>query len=767
MSETVLDGIVASLRAALTFDPNVQEPPVALLWPDEGEHWAPVVDRVAQRLPLVTLGAYEPERHRGPAYWIRCVVAGTVDAGLAGGTPIVYLPGVGRGALRATDSCPPELAPIAELQYRSQWFSHPNNRDWSVRALLSHERGLGLRIADDGPTREALQTALARLLDDRIDRLRREVVDAGYLQNLVNPDPVLSIVQWLDDPTGFRARTDAAEWKAFVQRCRHDFEFDPGSSGAVSVARELGLRRPPWDQAWKRFAEAPNRFPGVVAQLRKARPEELVVDPDAWPQDNEEAEDDLRKRLLELSSLTAADARGQVRRLDAENARRRATVWAELDKAPLSFALEQLLRLAEVTSQPLAAGSLDAIVTDYAERGWKADDALVRALEVASDEDGRTAVGAAAVALYRDWLDAGARALQGAIGPLVESDGYRPGSPATVAKGTVVLFVDGLRLDLSHRLRERLEGSGLEVSASVSLSALPTVTRTAKAALLSLPEGALAPGPGLGPANAATGAEATIQTLRALLEKNGVQVLASGETGDPTRPALAEAGEIDRRGHEDGIGLVDSLDHEARRIARRVRDLLDAGWQLVELVTDHGWMLVPGGMEKVALPAATSSLRKGRCARLKEGASVEVPTVPWHWDPGVRIAVAPGATCFEAGKEYEHGGVSPQECVVPRLEVSRGAGAATGVEFTALKWLGLQCRVEYSGSANGAKVDLRTRPGDPASSIAENAKETSGAGRVSLVVPDDENEGRDAYLVLVAADSQVLAQREVVVGRNR
>ena len=38
-------------------------------------------------------------------------------------------------------------------------------------------------------------------------------------------------------------------------------------------------------------------------------------------------------------------------------------------------------------------------------------------------------------------------------------------------------------------------------------------------------------------------------------------------------------------------------------------------------------------------------------------------------NPDVRIALAPGVTCFEANKEYEHGGVSPQECIVPRLAV--------------------------------------------------------------------------------------------------
>ena len=84
--------------------------------------------------------------------------------------------------------------------------------------------------------------------------------------------------------------------------------------------------------------------------------------------------------------------------------------------------------------------------------------------------------------------------------------------------------------------------------------------------------------------------------------------------------------------------LVEFLDDELDRLTGRIRELLDAGWTRVDVVTDHGWMLLPGGMEKVELPAATTELKKGRCARLKDGAVVDVATVPWFWDPDVRIA---------------------------------------------------------------------------------------------------------------------------------
>jgi hypothetical protein len=252
------------------------------------------------------------------------------------------------------------------------------------------------------------------------------------------------------------------------------------------------------------------------------------------------------------------------------------------------------------------------------------------------------------------------------------------------------------------------------------------------------------------------------------MTEHGIQVLGATETGDVSGSAWAEAGEVDHRGHDVGGRLVDYLDEEIDRIVTRIRQLIEAGWNRVELVTDHGWLLLPGGLEKVDLPPATTEVKKGRCARLKEGASVDVPTVPWFWDPNVRMAVAPGATCFEAGKEYEHGGVSPQECIVPRLTITAGSqSVAMGPEITSVKWLGLLCRIEIAGAGPGVKADLRALPADPKTSIAEEAKETGGASRVSLIVPDEAHQGERAHLVLVASDGQILVQRDVVVGKNQ
>lgn len=774
MSDTVLDRLVECVQSALSYDQNVRIAPAALLWPDEARHWEPVIPRLGEQLPIITLGAYEPEDRRGPAYWIRCVVADTIDVGLPGAPPIVYLPGVARSALRAVETCAAELSPIAELQYRGQWFSHPNSRDWSARALLAHpDRGVGLRISEDAETADALLLALGRLLDERMERLTNLVLDAEFFRDLVHPDPVRSLLSWLDDPQGHRKRLDGAQWTALVQQCETDFAFDPEADGEVTGARKLASRQGKWAAAWDVFASTPERYPGIPDQLRKARPHEqlalgAVPESEVWPQDNEMAEDQLRNQLRDFEALTPEGARNQAALLDADYSWRRRTVWADLDMAPLAFALEQLVVLAEVTAQPLADTDLSTLVADYVERGWSADDAALRALALAPHGPDRVAVGAAVAAMYRWWVDAASRRLQSAIGPMANDRTYGPGPAATMAKGTVTIFVDGLRLDVAHRLHDRLASGGLDASLSTSLAALPTVTETAKAALVPMPDGALMAGDDLWAARAVSGARATKSVLESLAGEVGVQCLAATETGDPFGTAWTEAGQVDHLGHEPGVPLIDDVDREIDKIARRIRELLEAGWQRVDIVTDHGWILIPGGMEKVELPVAATAKKKGRCARLKDGAVVETPTVPWFWDQDVRIAIAPGATCFEANKEYEHGGISPQECVVPRLQVKAGAAPPTaeGPEITNIKWLGLLCRIELS-AGNSVIADMRALPADPTTSIAEEAKETAGASRVSLVVPDEELEGEKAYVVLVDDDGQLLAQREVVVGRNR
>ena len=67
--------------------------------------------------------------------------------------------------------------------------------------------------------------------------------------------------------------------------------------------------------------------------------------------------------------------------------------------APLAFALEHLAELAELTAQPLSTDDLAELITDYSGRGWRADDAVLRALASVRSGADRAAIAAAATAM--------------------------------------------------------------------------------------------------------------------------------------------------------------------------------------------------------------------------------------------------------------------------------------------------------------------------------------------------------------------------------
>src|SRR3954447_17437636 len=123
---TLLDALEERLRARVEGG-GVDAGPAAILWPDEARAWEPVVPLLRSRLPIVTLGPWDPATASGPAFWIRCIVDGAlVDRSLPAGVPVVSLPGVPRRDIRAAEDAPDALKPLAELQYRGTIFAHPN-----------------------------------------------------------------------------------------------------------------------------------------------------------------------------------------------------------------------------------------------------------------------------------------------------------------------------------------------------------------------------------------------------------------------------------------------------------------------------------------------------------------------------------------------------------------------------------------------------------------------------------------------------------------
>lgn len=202
-------------------------------------------------------------------------------------------------------------------------------------------------------------------------------------------------------------------------------------------------------------------------------------------------------------------------------------------------------------------------------------------------------------------------------------------------------------------------------------------------------------------------------------------------------------------------------------IADRIESMLAVGWKRVTVVTDHGWLLVPGGMPKVQLPMYLASTRWGRAAVLKTTATAQGHlVVDWRWEPSVRVALPPGISSYKGGAKYEysHGGLSLQECLTPVITVERHADASGAhVVIDEANWRGMRCRVAVSDAPSSATVDLRIKPNDPSTSILSAPKAVVD-GRASLLVEDDDNLGSSACVVVLDPAGKPIAKRTTVVG---
>jgi hypothetical protein len=213
------------------------------------------------------------------------------------------------------------------------------------------------------------------------------------------------------------------------------------------------------------------------------------------------------------------------------------------------------------------------------------------------------------------------------------------------------------------------------------------------------------------------------------------------------------------------VRLARDLDTQLDQVVERVVELSEAGWKRIRIVTDHGWLLMPGGLPKSELPKHQAETRWGRCAVLKDNAHGTPLTFGWDWCKDVQVAYAPGVSCFVAGADYAHGGISLQECLVPVLQLNcaGGNGQAASVTIQSVAWKGLRCTVVVEGAAPDQRVDVRTKAALSSSSLAASTKAIEG-GKASLAVVDDEHVGAAAVVVLLGANGEVLQKQATTVG---
>lgn len=173
---TFFDTLVNCIKYPAPYNPREQAAPAAILWPDKGREWEPLLPRLRTHLPILTLGPYQPQERTGPAIWLRCMLSRALPDRLSPhATPVLYLPGVGADDLRLAWQRPKALEPLAELLFRSELWLNQQQQDWTVVDYFQNTQvGPGVTARDDDFTRKAMRRALPILCDLTLSQLHDE-----------------------------------------------------------------------------------------------------------------------------------------------------------------------------------------------------------------------------------------------------------------------------------------------------------------------------------------------------------------------------------------------------------------------------------------------------------------------------------------------------------------------------------------------------------------------------------------------------------------
>ncbi len=765
---TMVEAIKASLDfAARSGDGTVT--PVAVLWTDADGQWMPALRALQAAIPyLYVLGPYRPEERTGPVIWLKCVIERVLPDCMpsADSVPILYLPKVSRQELRAGGDCPRDLMPLIELQYRGVAWHQRNGRDWTIDTFVVSEQGIGLDIAGDVRTREAMYRSLPVLVVEPLTHLRGRRLHADDFDRLSVEDPVRDVLTWMNGPEQFQKAADETRWSSFRSVCRETYKFDPATDTPSLAASGILNGDAAFEDVWKRFAEAPQLYPALYAVMGQAQARDLLARQERNPTVNDREEATLRKDLAVAVGKPHHEACAAVVALDQHHGVRRNWVWSRVGRAPIVISLKFLADLARRADKPISSPSITEMIEFYAAGGWEADRAALESiLQVRAPAD-VDLVGKVVKALYAPWLDQTARNFQSLVS--ANATGFRElAQPVDGEKGACVLFADGLRFDVGGMLQEVLEARGAKVRVAHRIAPLPTVTATGKP--FASPAHDMVEGTAItedfAPVFSSTKQPVTAERLRQAMASQGVEIIEGGQmrmASNAGKGGWAEIGEIDSLGHKLNARLVDQIEREIEAIADRVMDLLNAGWGRVRIVTDHGWLLMPGDLPKVELPPSLVARKGHRAAAVKGDSIVKLPTYPWHWNPQVVVVSPPGIGVFYADIEYAHGGVTLQECVIPDILVELGQ-RAHGAEIVKIDWKGMRCRISVKTEATDLTVDLRLNRNDT-KSIAAGAKVLTESGEVTIIVDDDSHEGAGAVVVVLDPAGKVLTYTATTVG---
>lgn len=770
--KTLIDKLISSLIGTGISNSNLFTRPAVILWPDPERQWEAVIPILQEKLnQLLTLGVYESSKKRGPAIWVKCMVSRALpEANWPEGTiPILYLPGMAKTDVKNTAYGDLELQPLAEYQYTGVMWLQENGKEWTINAFLQNrEEGMNIKIAQDTITKEILKKALPLYLTDSELLYVKERVDYDYLYNVIFPEFIPALLKWICRGDEFIKSLGEDRKEVFRRICQDRFGFEADHKNIKSIIEKLAKRKNGWEQVWQYYSHSPHKYPEVETWLHSLTPEGISLWSDeeeisVWPQLNDEKENDLRSALKKITTMSFLEAVRFLQELHVVHSPRLKWVWAELGFSPLVKSVEHLTAMAKLCSESYPSATIEDIEDYYIRTGHQCDMHMWKAYAAVKTENDKEAVKNAITVVYKPWLENLTLKYQKHVDSLntcLQTQTYID------EDDTFVLFVDAFRYDIASEFIATLPTNKFKCKITYKRCALPSLTPTAKPEVSPLADvisdestfNEFRP-------QFKNGKDVTSQSFKDMLETKGFSFVSSASDIDLLCKNWQETGEIDTKGHEEQSGMVRRIPECLEQLHELIQAAFEKGIKRIKIVTDHGWLLLPGGLPKESMPADLTETRWGRCALLKEGVQSSLSHLPWYWNKNIYIAYAPGISFFKKNQEYAHGGISLQECVVPVITIENLNVSVTNAKIASVKWVNLRCNIETTGAPDGYQIDIRTKFTDSITSVVLSQDKSIHNNRCSILI-DDEAENQAVNIVLMDETGVIIDKKIGIAGNN-
>ncbi|MGA2408512.1 MAG: BREX-1 system phosphatase PglZ type B [Bacteroidales bacterium] len=772
MKVSIFDKLVQSLKQAAQHNSDIMVKPEVILWPDPERQWKPVIPLIQKANPaMMIFGPYQPDTKQGPAIWIKCMVAGLMphESRPKGAIPIVYLPGISKNDLKNIHNVGLDLQPLIEYQYTGTMFTQTNGREWTVMAFLQNrEEGMGLNIAQDLATKSSILKALPVFFESNEISYPDNILDADFFNNLMFPDIIPNILKWICKGDKHISTWSKEKQEVFKNICKNQYDIELDYRLIIDITEKLGSQKQAWKQVWQYYANAPSKFPEIENLLRLSKPEDLgsgifALPEESWPQVNEQKEDELREELSKLSKSDLSKVLNRIKELEQTHSSRRQWVWSELDKAPLAESLKFLNLLVGQSRESYSSSSIDDLRKYYSEEGFRIDTSMRKAFASVKTDKDKEVVRNVFNVIYKPWLEK----LTGKFQELINKD-HRIFTEQVVSEETesYILFVDALRWEMAAELSGLLSDQGFKTELNCTWSAIPSLTSTSKPANSPIAN-QVSLESNFNDFRPETNSGKDLQTavFRETLLKQGWRLVTKPSDIVLGKNHWQEIGDIDTKGHAEQGDLVKRIDELFESIKEALDTAFEKGINRIKIITDHGWLLLPGGLPKATLSKDLIESRTGRCALIKEGAETNLLHLPWKWNPSIFIAYAPGISFFKKNEEYAHGGLSLQECLIPEMIVERTESQIPSAMIRNVKWINLRCTIETENAPDGYKIDIRTKYSDSGTSILLS-KNLDIQKEKCVVMADDSFESESAVIILTDEKDRIIDKKPTVVGES-